>query len=95
MTATHGFAIGTPVHREAWAAVLAQPDRDWNVHALAERLPGRSRGGLRTALHLLMAERAVVPVKGHVVLTVRMARDGAAIVADLLAAWDDAHGRRT
>ena len=70
-----------------YRALLTDPGRDRTVSQLAEQVPDVSVEAVRTTLYLLLGDGVLELVPRQRTLTLRLAGDGAAVLAELLAQW--------
>lgn len=70
-----------------YAALLAEPAREWNVRALAARLPDVSVEAVTATLHMLMGDRLMDHVPHNRRLTLRLNTEGRSTVAEISRGW--------
>ncbi|MBB5871916.1 hypothetical protein F4553_005295 [Allocatelliglobosispora scoriae] len=70
-----------------YAALLAEPGRQWNVRDLAAKLTGVSVEAVTATLHLLLGDRLMDIVPHSRRLTLRLNGEGRLTVEEITRAW--------
>lgn len=80
-------AVYSLPRQRIYGALLADPERNWRVSQLAEKVPDVSVEAVRTTLYLLLGDRLVEAVPHQRHLTLRLTDSGRAAVEQIVARW--------
>jgi hypothetical protein len=86
----------TPRRQAIYTEILAAPDTDWTVAALATSL-AITQDSARATLYVLLTDGLMTQVPGHRALTLRLTDDGTQALTALLDTWrhtNTQNGRR-